>query len=51
MSGKKEEDSVNIDSIIDKLLEVRGCRPGKQVNLTESEVRALCVRAREILIN
>jgi hypothetical protein len=26
---------IDIDHIIDKLLEVRGCRPGKQVNLSE----------------
>lgn len=26
---------LDVDSIIDKLLEVRGSRPGKQVNLTE----------------
>jgi hypothetical protein len=26
---------LDVDTIIDKLLEVRGSRPGKQVNLTE----------------
>jgi len=28
----------NVDDIIAKLLEVRGCRPGKLVNLTEGEI-------------
>ena len=26
-------------------------RPGKQVNLTEAEVRGLCIKARDIFIN
>lgn len=42
---------LNVDNIIDKLLEVRGCRPGKQVNLTEQEVRGLCIRSREIFMS
>jgi serine/threonine-protein phosphatase PP1 catalytic subunit len=42
---------LDVDSIIEKLIEVRGCRPGKQVNLTEQEVRNLCIRAREIFIS
>jgi len=32
-------------------LEVRGCKPGKQVNLTESEIKDLCTKARDILIS
>jgi hypothetical protein len=42
---------LDVDSIIDRLLEVRGSRPGKQVNLLEAEVRALCKKAREIFIS
>lgn len=42
------EASVDIDTIIDQLLGVRGARPGRQVNLTEGEIRWLCIRAREI---
>ena len=34
--------STGIDGIIAKLLEVRGSRPGKQVNLSENEIRDLC---------
>ena len=40
----------NLDSIIEKLLSVRGARPGKQVTLLESEIRDLCVTARDIFM-
>ena len=30
---------------------VRGCRPGKIVNMTESEVRGLCLKSREIFLS
>lgn len=40
-----------IDNVIAKLLEVRGSRPGKQVNLTEAEIRDLCTSARDIFMN
>lgn len=40
----------DLDSIIDRLLEVRGSRPGKQVQLLEAEIRYLCAKAREIFI-
>lgn len=42
---------VDVDSVISRLLEVKNSRPGKQVNLAESEVRALCHRAREIFMS
>ncbi|KAK9147377.1 hypothetical protein Scep_006134 [Stephania cephalantha] len=37
-----------LDDILNKLLEVRGGRPGKQVQLLETEIRQLCVAAKEI---
>jgi hypothetical protein len=40
----------DLDSIVDRLLEVRGSRPGKQVQLHEHEIRYLCTKAREIFI-
>eukprot|EP00121_Abeoforma_whisleri_P015942 Awhi_evm1s14657 len=43
-------EELNIDSVIDRLLEVRGQRPGKQVQLLESEIKALCAKSREIFI-
>ncbi|RAO69130.1 uncharacterized protein BHQ10_005142 [Talaromyces amestolkiae] len=45
------DQDVDLDSIIDRLLEVRGSRPGKQVQLLESEIRHLCTKAREIFIS
>jgi len=45
-----EQNDVDLDSIIDRLLEVRGSRPGKQVQLLEAEIRFLCTKAREIFI-
>ena len=42
---------MDLDSIIDRLLEVRGSRPGKQVQLLESEIRYLCTKSREIFIS
>ena len=29
----------------------RGCQPGKTVNMTESEVRGLCIKSREIFLS
>lgn len=46
-----EHSEVDLDSIIDRLLEVRGSRPGKQVQLLEVEIRYLCTKAREIFIS
>ena len=45
-----EHQEADIDSIVDRLLEVRGSRPGKQVTLLEHEIRYLCTKAREIFI-
>ena len=42
---------VDIDKIIEKLLEVKDKKPGKQVNLTENEIRGLCLKSREIFMS
>lgn len=39
---------VDVDNIIEQLLSVRGARPGRQVNLTENEIRWLCIKSRDI---
>ncbi|CAN1729241.1 Serine/threonine-protein phosphatase PP1 [Linum perenne] len=39
-----------LDDIIRRLLEVRG-KPGKQVQLSESEIRQLCAASREIFLH
>jgi serine/threonine-protein phosphatase PP1 catalytic subunit len=41
---------IDVDSIIEQLLAVRGARPGRQVNLTENEIRWLCIKSREIFV-
>jgi len=38
---------LDVDSIITRLLEVRGSRPGKTVQLTEQEIKGLCLKSRE----
>ncbi|KAJ7032150.1 Metallo-dependent phosphatase-like protein [Mycena alexandri] len=43
--------SIDLDSVIDRLLEVRGNRPGKLVNLLEYEIQYLCSTAREIMLS
>lgn len=50
-STKGEDSKVDIDQIIDKLLAVRGSKPGKAVILTEQEIRSLCVKSREIFLS
>jgi serine/threonine-protein phosphatase PP1 catalytic subunit len=42
---------IDLDSIIDRLLEVRLSRPGRQVQLLEKEIRYLCTKAREAFIS
>ena len=43
-------DPAALDDIIHRLLEVRETRPGKQVQLSESEIRQLCVAAKTIFM-
>ena len=42
---------MNVDGMIEKLVEAKAYRPGKQVNLTEPEIRWLCLRSREIFMS
>ena len=46
-----DQNEIDLDSVIERLLEVRGSRPGKQVQLLEAEIRYLCTKAREIFIS
>lgn len=39
-----------VDDIINRLLEVKGSKPGKQVQLSEAEIRQLCVVSKEIFL-
>ena len=49
MSNQVERD-INIDEFITRLQEVRGGRPGRTVNMTENEIKALCIKSREIFL-
>jgi len=42
---------LDLDRIVAQLLEVRSCRPGKLVQLTEGEICALCIRSRDIFMD
>ncbi|KAK2964647.1 putative Serine/threonine-protein phosphatase PP1-gamma catalytic subunit [Blattamonas nauphoetae] len=42
--------TVDVDKIIDQLLSVRGQRPGKQVDLAESDIKALIFNVRKIFL-
>jgi serine/threonine-protein phosphatase PP1 catalytic subunit len=42
---------IDIDQIIGKLLEVRGNKPGKQVQLSESEIQGLILKSREVFMS
>lgn len=41
----------DVDAIIDKLLEVRGARPGKEVNLPEDVIITLLAKASDIFMS
>lgn len=42
---------VDLESIVNRLLQVRGTRPNQYVQLQESEIRYLCHKARELLVS
>lgn len=47
----QKSDDIDIDKVIEKLLEVRGSKPGKKVNLTDIEIKTLCIKARDVFIS
>jgi|Transcript_38765 serine/threonine-protein phosphatase PP1 catalytic subunit len=42
---------VDVDQVISKLLEVKGNKPGKQVQLNESEIQGLILKSREVFMS
>ena len=40
-----------VDGMITKLLEVRGKKPGKNVQLSEDDIKHLCTKSRELFIS
>lgn len=51
MISSNKTTEVDVDKILEKLLSVKGSKPGKQVNLLESEIQGLVTKAREIFIS
>ncbi|KAL3200092.1 hypothetical protein MRX96_001298 [Rhipicephalus microplus] len=45
------DEHLNVDSVIFRLLEDRGCRPEKTLPLTETEILGLCLKSREIFMS
>lgn len=44
-------EALDIDRLIAQLLEVRSCKPGRLVQLSEGEICALCVRSRDVFMD
>jgi len=44
-------DTAAVDDIIERLLDVRNGRPGRQVQLAENEIRLLCLTAKETFMS
>uniref|UniRef100_A0A0K8R3C5 Serine/threonine-protein phosphatase n=1 Tax=Ixodes ricinus TaxID=34613 RepID=A0A0K8R3C5_IXORI len=47
----EQPERLNIDTVLARLLEVRGSRPGKNVQLSENEIRGLCLKSREVFLS
>lgn len=50
-AAQAQTTSIDVDSIIERLLEVGGSRPGKNVQLTENEIKGLCYKARDVFLS
>ena len=46
MAGK-----LHVDSVLKRLLEAREFLPGVKIQLTEAEIRGLCLKSREIFLS
>ena len=44
-------DNIDVDSILERLLDVRKSRLGTLVNLDETEIHFLCIKSREIFLS
>lgn len=47
---RQQEEAV-LDDLINRLLDVRNGRPGKQVQLAEGEIRKLCLAAKDVFMS
>ena len=50
-SGNSDDGDLDIDKIISKLLEARDKKPGRQIYLTEQDIKCLCLKSREIFLS
>jgi len=50
VSMAEERQVLDVDRVLTQLLEGRGTRPGKLVQLTEGEICALCMRSRDVFM-
>merc|ERR1711881_614594 len=48
--GNMGDANFDLNGLLSRLLEVRGGRPGRTVNMSESEVKTLCLKSREIFL-
>ena len=46
-----DKNQINVGNIIERLVAVRGSKPGKTVNLSEAEIRGLLIKTRELLLS
>mmetsp|Transcript_10948 Transcript_10948/g.67679 ORF Transcript_10948/g.67679 Transcript_10948/m.67679 type:complete len:118 (+) Transcript_10948:373-726(+) len=49
--GRRVQEEAVIDDLINRLLDVRNGRPGKQVQLAEGEIRKLCLTAKDVFMS
>ena len=49
--GKKSKGEFSLENIINSLLSVRGAKPGKEVNLQEEHIIALCKKSRDLFLS
>mmetsp|Transcript_114862 Transcript_114862/g.256390 ORF Transcript_114862/g.256390 Transcript_114862/m.256390 type:complete len:304 (-) Transcript_114862:70-981(-) len=47
----KKVEELDVDGVIEKCLEVRGGKPGKLVQVSEPQLKALCTAAREVFLS
>jgi len=47
----KKAEELDVDGVIDKCLEARGAKPGKLVQVSEGQLKALCTATREVFLS
>eukprot|EP00931_Biecheleriopsis_adriatica_P009424 TRINITY_DN1104_c0_g3_i1.p1 TRINITY_DN1104_c0_g3~~TRINITY_DN1104_c0_g3_i1.p1 ORF type:complete len:303 (-),score=77.43 TRINITY_DN1104_c0_g3_i1:96-1004(-) len=47
----KKSEELQVDEVIDKCLEAKGAKPGKLVQISEAQVKALCTSVRDVFLS